>query len=321
MNNPYISIIVPVYKVENYIRECIESIICQNGNWELILVDDGSPDACPAICDEYAEKDERVQVIHKKNGGVSTARNAGLDIARGEWVWLVDGDDFVTGNEINNCIDKIKRCDSDYVQFGHTRIEEETGNRQIIKTDDVIGEEKNDFFIKYAIYTHWCVWYKREMIERHNLRFSEGLRMAEDLEFMYLYQLYVKKPIQLNVNLYNYRIRKESAVRNANSYRNGIDDSFVVLDHWLERIKKEQISIEPWIDSKINIFVKRLLYYAWHVLNLDKKIFHSRFCNVIRKYKNAGFYFPGNINMRIAFFNITLYFVLNRAYLKFKGLE
>ena len=221
MNNPCISIIDPVYKVEKYIRECIESIICQNGDWELILVDDGSPDGCPAICDEYAEKDERVQVIHKKNGGVSTARNAGLNVARGEWIWFVDGDDFITGNEINNCIDKIKRCDCDYVQFGHTRIEEETGNKQIIKTDDVIGEEKNDFFIKYVIYTHWCVWYKREMIERHNLRFSEGLRMAEDPEFMYLYQLYVKKPIQLNVNLYNYRIRKESAVRNVNSYRNG----------------------------------------------------------------------------------------------------
>lgn len=86
MASPFISIIVPIYKVENYIRECVDSIICQKGDWELILVDDGSPDGCPAICDEYAEKDERVQVIHKKNGGVSTARNAGLNVARGEWI-------------------------------------------------------------------------------------------------------------------------------------------------------------------------------------------------------------------------------------------
>lgn len=321
MNKPIISIIIPVYNVALYLRQCIESIINQVGNIEVILVDDGSPDESPSICDEYAQIDNHIHVIHKQNGGVSSARNAGLDAAQGEWIWFVDSDDFVTGNEINNCIDKVKRSDCDYVQFGHTRIEEETGNEQIIKTNDVIGEEKNIFLIKHAIYTHWCVWYKREMIERHKLRFSEGLRLAEDLEFMYLYQLYAKKPIQLNVNLYNYRIRKESTVRNVNSYINGIEDSFVVLDHWLERIKKEQISIEPWIDSKINIFVKRLLYYAWHVLNLDKKIFHSRFCSIISKYKNVGFYFPRNVYMRIATFNITLYFFLNKTYLKFKGLE
>lgn len=84
MKDVIVSIIILVYKVEKYIRECIESIVSQKGNWELILVDDGSPDGCPAICDEYAEKDERVQVIHKKNGGVSTARNACLDVARVE---------------------------------------------------------------------------------------------------------------------------------------------------------------------------------------------------------------------------------------------
>ena len=321
MASPFISIIVPIYKVENYIRECVDSIICQKGDWELILVDDGSPDGCPAICDEYAAKDERVQVIHKKNGGVSTARNAGLDIARGDWIWFVDGDDFITGNEINNCIDKVKRSDSDYVQFGHVRIDEESGNKQIIRANNIIDEEKNDFFLKYAIYTHWCVWYKRTIIKCHNLRFSTGLRMAEDLEFMYLYQFYAMKPIQLDANLYNYRIRKDSAVRNINTYRNGVEDSFCVLDHWLKRIESDHITIVSWLDSKINIFVKRLLYYAWHVSDLDKKAFGMRLRSVLICYKRVGFKFPKNIAMSIARFNITLYFFLSRTYLKLKKLE
>lgn len=94
--NPVISIIVPVYKVEKYLRRCIESILRQTfEEFELILVDDGSPDNCGDICDEYAVKDKRVKVIHKKNGGLSSARNAGIDIAKGEYIGFIDSDDWV----------------------------------------------------------------------------------------------------------------------------------------------------------------------------------------------------------------------------------
>lgn len=97
MSTPKISCIVPVYNVEKYLRRCVDSILAQTfTDFELILVDDGSPDGCPAICDEYAEKDSRVRVIHQENKGVSAARNAGLDMARGEYVCFVDGDDEVS---------------------------------------------------------------------------------------------------------------------------------------------------------------------------------------------------------------------------------
>lgn len=96
VDDPKISIIVPVYKVEPYLRKCLDSIVNQTyQNLEIILVDDGSPDNCGAICDEYAAKDERIQVIHKENGGVSSARNAGLEAASGDWVGFVDSDDWV----------------------------------------------------------------------------------------------------------------------------------------------------------------------------------------------------------------------------------
>ena len=91
-----LSIIVPVYKAEKHLDRCVESILSQTyGNIELVLVDDGSPDACPAMCDSWAKRDWRVRVIHKKNNGASSARNAGLDMASGEYIGFVDADDFV----------------------------------------------------------------------------------------------------------------------------------------------------------------------------------------------------------------------------------
>ena len=96
MSEPKISVIVPVYKVEPYLRKCLDSIVGQTyQNLEIILVDDGSPDGCGAICDEYAAQDKRVRVIHKANGGVSSARNAGLTAATGEWIGWVDSDDWI----------------------------------------------------------------------------------------------------------------------------------------------------------------------------------------------------------------------------------
>ena len=93
---PLISVIIPVYKVELYLRECIDSVLAQTyQNLEVILVDDGSPDQCGSICEQYAEKDNRVCVIHKENGGLSDARNAGIDVAKGEYIGFVDSDDWV----------------------------------------------------------------------------------------------------------------------------------------------------------------------------------------------------------------------------------
>ena len=100
-----ISIIVPVYKVEKYLDRCIESVLAQTyTDFELILVDDGSPDNCPAMCDAWAEKDSRIRVIHKPNGGLSSARNAGLDIMKGEYVTFIDSDDTVLPNYLERLL-------------------------------------------------------------------------------------------------------------------------------------------------------------------------------------------------------------------------
>lgn len=108
MNIPIISFIIPVYNVASYLNQCVESIINQEGNIEIILVDDGSSDESPSICDKYALKDNRIHVIHKQNGGVSSARNVGLDVAKGEWVWFVDGDDYIAENVLKEFIRKSR---------------------------------------------------------------------------------------------------------------------------------------------------------------------------------------------------------------------
>ena len=120
--HPTVSIIVPVYKVEPYLRRCVESILAQGyRHWELILVDDGSPDRCPAMCDAYAAKDERIRVVHKANGGLSDARNHGLDVATGDYVLFVDSDDYIHPTMLQVMTQLGMEEDADIVQCGYIR--------------------------------------------------------------------------------------------------------------------------------------------------------------------------------------------------------
>lgn len=170
---PLISVIVPVYKVEEYLPACIDSILAQTyQNLEIILVDDGSPDNCPAICDEYAKKDSRICVIHKENGGLSDARNAGLNRCRGEYISFIDSDDTISKNWIENLQCVIK--DFDFVIAGVTYVNNE-------KIFSQIPEHNNFLYLLSSSLFGYC-WnklYKRKAIG--NQRFIEVQR--EDIIF------------------------------------------------------------------------------------------------------------------------------------------
>ena len=117
-----VSIVVPVYRAENYLKQCVMSLLAQTySNIEVILVDDGSPDKCPALCDAYASKDKRIQVIHKKNGGLSTARRAGIQSANGDYIAVVDSDDWLESDTIAECVEMALRNDADCVMFGYVK--------------------------------------------------------------------------------------------------------------------------------------------------------------------------------------------------------
>ena len=143
-----ISVIVPVYNVEKYLRRCIDSIINQTyTNLEIILVDDGSPDNCGKICDEYADKDSRIKVIHQQNGGLSAARNAGLDIATGDYIGFVDSDDYIAPEMYEKLYEALVQSDADVSICNFQRVDEE-GNR--LKTREKIN---NDIFTNYQALT------------------------------------------------------------------------------------------------------------------------------------------------------------------------
>ena len=122
---PLLSIIVPVYNVENYLQKCIDSILAQTlTDFELILVDDGSPDGCPALCDAAAAKDARVRVIHQKNGGLSAARNAGLDVARGAWIGFVDSDDYIAPEMYEKLYRAVQSTGADLALCDYAKVDE-----------------------------------------------------------------------------------------------------------------------------------------------------------------------------------------------------
>lgn len=117
-----VSIIVPVYKTKDYLRQCIESLLSQTyRSVEIILADDGSPDECPALCDAYASKDKRIRVIHKENGGLSSAREAGIQHAHGDYIMVVDSDDWLEPDTIADCIEVALKNEADCVMFGYVR--------------------------------------------------------------------------------------------------------------------------------------------------------------------------------------------------------
>lgn len=181
-----VSIIVPVYKCENSLKKCVRSILDQTyTNLEIILVDDGSPDKSGQMCDELALTDKRIKVIHKKNGGVSSARNAGLRQAQGEYIQFVDSDDYLDHTMTERFVEKIEETNSDCVICGRTEISEETQTKiEVPETDCIdISDVKKicpGFFADYIINSPWNKLYKRKNID---FEFEENISLGEDLLF------------------------------------------------------------------------------------------------------------------------------------------
>ena len=238
MNNPAISIIIPVYNAEKYLRRCIDSVLSQSfTDFELILVDDGSKDKSPQICDEYASQDTRVRVIHKANGGVSAARNDGLDIAKGEYITFIDSDDWVE-REYLETLSNYR--DYDIVFFSHRMIYED-GYTTEFKFEAKEGDKQNIWEIvaslrKNAVgsnfygYT-WNKMFRRDIIEKYKIRFIEGLRISEDEVYTLDYCTHAKSIKVLPLCLYNYRVLGTglTATKNSADEYKKLADSYLAI--------------------------------------------------------------------------------------------
>lgn len=293
-----ISIIVPVYNVEKYLSECIDSILAQTyENFELILVDDGSPDNSGKICDKYAEKDKRIKVIHKENGGVSSARNTGLDNAEGEYIAFVDSDDIVNERYLELMYEKLIEtkaniCFCKMKRFNTTiNIEIKDDHSEMFDfrrkdRDDFLA----DFFAGKLDYSSCTALYKKSSIG--NGRFNEKLKNNEDFLFTLNSILNCEKISLISNVLYNYRINDNSVTSN---YINDFLKNLIIAYEELEILYGQNKISRKCLD----IYACRSSYF---LLNNELKYNKTIIKGKLKEIKSSIFYSSFNLkNIFISF--------------------
>lgn len=256
------SVIVPVYKAERYLRRCVDSLLNQTfTNFELLLVDDGSPDCSGEICDNYAIKDSRVRVFHKDNGGVSSARNVGIDNAKGDWVLFVDADDWVDNNLFEIAVSGYEKNKFiDIIGFGlHTVDVNGETIEELYAYDKTNTKSIDCISVNYGFFTFF---YKKEIIDLYRLRFPIGIKVGEDQNFALKYLTVSDK--MLIIADVNYCYRKHSqSVMNRQIDLDKIKDHLRVLDDYLAFIRQFRIEkIHHSLTRKLERMLIGYFYYA-----------------------------------------------------------
>lgn len=272
-NSPLISVIVPIYNVEKYLPACIDSILAQSyKNLEIILVDDGSPDNCGKICDEYAEKDSRIKVIHKENGGISSARNAALDIASGDYIGFVDGDDSIHEIMYEELYSAITKTGAEISVCGfrkHSQNESPWLNTNVPDADtielspqDALRETlKASVFGAYV----FCKLYSRKLVA--DIIFEPNFAICEDIPYTAEAIMRAHKVAYIPKQLYNYLQRPGSALHS------GFDEKF--FTYYLAHLKVIESAKKHALlhDELVNIQSRTVLCCLMmaHDLRLEKK--------------------------------------------------
>ena len=312
---PKISVIVPVYNVEKYLHQCVKSILAQTfSDFELILVDDGSPDSSGAICDEYASKDARVRVIHKENGGVSSARNAGLDWvyenSNSEYIAFIDSDDWIE----KDYLQQLMYNDTDLMIFGFVCKNYDGKILYEIQFKNV--EYKNKSEIDYAflyenrmLYSPYGKRFKRKIIQNNNLRFPENITWGEDGMFVADYLFFVEDISVSDYIGYNY-IHDGNNVSLSTKLRiNIIDDVVVSRTYIIEKLASihhsaygsVKQSIEKDILFNCKYFIEQVIKCNTNFFYNIKLLNHFLKNNYVKEIKaNPKRYFENNKKLQLS---------------------
>lgn len=252
MNQPLVSIIVPVYKVEKYLRRCLDSIAAQTyTNFEAILVDDGSPDRCGEICDEYAAKDTRFRVIHQENRGVSAARNTGLDACMGSYVMFIDSDDYIAANMcemlVKNAIQnkaQIVMCGFYFVYEGKQTSFSVCPPQAVMSGKDATIQCLGPKSSVYSIVV-WNKLYKRNLfeVEACKVRFPEGL-IYED-EFVSYKLLYLAERVSMMKEPLYYYWQREGSIIHGSKHKKPFISEKIILEYfrWAKEYAPDMIDL------------------------------------------------------------------------------
>lgn len=285
-----ISVIVPVYKVESYLRRCLDSIINQtHRNLEIILVNDGSPDNSGKICDEYATKDERIIVLHKKNEGSSCARNAGLDVATGDFISFVDSDDFINESMLELMLNKMLEFNLAVVEIKPKSINNKSISNSEFEIQDKISAFKR--IIQTTAFSVWCRLYRASLI--HDLRFIPKI-IHQDVFYTIDVLNRISKIGYLNSKLYHYNTNNESIIRSKYSTHK-IEIGIKATEYIINNTPNN-----PGLKDVVKSYVT--FYYTDHYFllsrntNLDANfVFRKKLRNAIQSSINLK-----NLNLRTA---------------------
>lgn len=310
MDNPLISIIVPVYNVEQYLDSCIYSLIRQSyKNIEILLIDDGSPDSCGEMCDEWAKKDVRVRVFHQKNSGVSKARNVGLENMRGSLFTAVDPDDYVNENFIMKLFSEMNHFHSDICFCGlyevdaeHNVIGLKNRTREFYEKipygtfEEIIFSPGSNYIIGGV-----CKLFRSDIVKEHCIRYNEQLKNGEDHVFLHEYLHYASTFSHCGESLYFYLKRENSASSNvsakkfskemltlwkvinptqsANSFGWLIYKTCVAMYVYLDCLRFDETKINEFLEVKY--FVKK---HRWSVLCHSRSDFKGKMKLFLKMY-------------------------------------
>ncbi|MCR4819797.1 MAG: glycosyltransferase [Elusimicrobiales bacterium] len=270
-----LSVIVPVYKVEKYLKRCLDSLAAQTyRNIEIILVDDGSPDRCPEICEERADADNRFRCIHQKNKGLSGARNTGIADARGEYIAFLDSDDWIEPGTYDTAISEALKHDADVLQWN--AIDEYENGRSAKWTE--LKEGKADIKKDPSVFKNvaWNYILKRSLIDRCNLRFYEGI-YTEDVPFTAMLFLNSNKIYSINRYFSHYFIREDSITNDPKKQLKRIEDSIFIAGE----IEKAATSAGKMDEFSyiLNFYVKASVKrdYLWKIYPPDLDKFRDTF--------------------------------------------
>ena len=286
-----ISVIVPIYNSEKYIKKCIESILSQTyNNFEIILIDDGSTDNSPTICDEYAKQDNRIKVVHKKNGGVSSSRNCGIKLAKGKYLTFIDSDDYFDNYFLANSIKGINNVD---MYLSGLKMELYDGNK-IAKTIDYTQSKSSIMTIKELFekqnitYPHTCIcgpWaklYKTSIIKNKNILFDEKTNLGEDTLFNLTYFKNIKNVFFDKKAYYHYRrINNESLF---SSYHPDIYEKHIKVYDTIRNLLKSQNCSKECLNRFEDLYASLLIGCIHHIFKFSKK--KTDRINVINKVMN-----------------------------------
>jgi len=263
--NALISIIVPVYKSEKYVEQCIRSVICQTYScWQLILVDDGSPDKSGSICDFFASKDSRIIVIHKENGGVSSARNCGIENASGSYVLFLDSDDLLSENCLSVLMNQPDIPDVSFFSF--TKFDDNYKKKSELTSFSSNDENetlvmalnlKQDPYTSEMFCFPWNKMFRMDLLKENNIRFPTDICFREDEIFMYRYIKHCRSIKMLSDSLYLYRVSEFGLASRKRKYQEDIR----LAEYIVEETKKLQCG-----DFFLSEQIKRVLLYYFSAM-------------------------------------------------------